>query len=132
MFNFDNKQELIEYRELALDETHPNLLNPQISTTDYDDFREPWIDQDKRIGNYLSNKKFTWEVEDGNITIIQKIYFRPNGEMKYYFFKVLDPKVTKEKKDLFARLISDFSNTDRIDFKSDKSFAQCGKTMYVN
>ena len=131
-FNYDNKQELTEYRELNLDETHPNLLNPQISTSDYNSVIKSWKDLHQRIGNHLSNKKFTWEVEDSYINIVQKIYFKPNGEIKYIFFNVLNPNVTQEKKEQFAKLISDFANTNRIDFKLDKSFAQCGKIKYTN
>ncbi|SDB31472.1 hypothetical protein SAMN03097699_0654 [Flavobacteriaceae bacterium MAR_2010_188] len=132
IYNFDNKQELIEYNKMNLGESHPNLLNPQISKTDYDSVMESWTDLHQQIGNYLSENKFTWEVEDETITIVHKIYFEPNGEIENYFFNVLNQTVTKEKKEQFADLISDFAETNRIDFKRDKSFAQCGKTKYLN
>ncbi len=132
VFNSANEQELTEYIKLNLDESHPNLLNPQISKTDYNTVIESWTDLHQRIGNYLVENKFTWETKDEAISIVQKIYFDHNGEIENYFFNILNPNVTKEKKEQFAKLISEFAKTNRIDLKRDKSFAQCGKTKYLN
>ncbi len=132
VFNFDNKQELAEYNRINLDDTHPNLLNPQISKSDYNVVMESWTDLHQRIGAYLSKNEFNWEVKDSSISIVQKIYFNPNGEIENYFFNVLNENVTKEKKEQFADLISTFAKDNRIDFKRDENYAQCGKINYPN
>ena len=132
VFNFDNKQELSNYNNLNLDETHPNLLNPQISKSEYNSVMKSWIDLHQRIGKHLSENGFSWEVESSSITIVQKIYFNSNGEIQNYFFNVLNENVTKEKKKQFADLILSFSKNNGIEYKSEEKFAQCGKTKYLN
>ncbi|MBI6118595.1 hypothetical protein [Salegentibacter maritimus] len=131
-FNFDDKQELLEYRELALDKTHPNLLNPEISKSEYKKVRKSWVDLHQRVGAYLSENNFEWEVDDSTIAIVHKLYFNSNGEIENYFFNILNENVSEIKKKEFAKLIMEFSKTNRIDFKQEQDFAQCGKTKYVN
>ena len=131
VFNFQDKEESSEYKSLNLDESHPNLLDPQISS-DHDAVIKSWTDLHQRIGAFLSDNDFTWGVEDKTINILQKIYFEPNGKMKYYAFRVFNGNVMKEKQEQFADLIAEFAKTNRIDFQLDKSFAQCGKTKYMN
>jgi hypothetical protein len=132
VFNFDNKTELSQFNKLNLDETHPNLLNPQISKTDYNSVVKSWTGLHQNIGKYLSDKKFTWNAKDSTITIIQKFYFNKNGEIENYFFRIKNKEVSKEKKEQFANLISDFSKSNKIDFKKNECFAQCGKAKYLN
>ena len=91
-----------------------------------------WTDLHQSIGKYLSENEFKWEVKDSSITIVQKIYFNTNGEIENYFFNVLNKNVTKEKQEQFANLISSFAKGNKIQFKKDEKFAQCGKTKYLN
>ena len=132
VFNFDNKQELTKYNRMNLDDTHPNLLNPQISKSDYNVVMESWTDLHQRIGTYLYENGFNWDVEDSSIEMVQKIYFNKNGEIENYFFNVLNENVTEEKKEQFANLISDFAKDNSIEIERDGNFAQCGKTRYLN
>ncbi len=132
VYDFNNKQELAEYEALNLDKSHPNLLNPQISKADYDTVIASWTNLHQEIGTYLSENDFSWEVEDSTISIVQKIYFKPNGHIKHYFFRVLNENVPGEKKERYADLIKEFAKTHRIDYQLDQSFAQCGKTKYMN
>ena len=132
VFNFQDKEEFTAYQSLNLDESYPNLLDPQISKSDHNAVIESWSDFHQRIGTFLSDNEFTWGVEDKSISIVQKIYFEPNGRIKYYFFRVLNENVTNEKLGQFANLIAEFAETNRIDFQTDTSFAQCGKTKYMN
>lgn len=132
VFDFDNKEELSAYTKLNLDKTHPNLLNPQISKSDYNSVVKSWTDLHQRIGGFLSENNFDWGVKDSTITIVQKIYFKPNGEIKNYFFNILNKNLTKEKREQFSNLITNFAKQHSIKFQSDESFAQCGKTKYVN
>jgi len=132
VFNFDNKIELYEYNKLKLNETHPNLLNPEISKSEYSTIAQSWINLNQNIGKYLSNKKFTWGVKDSTITVIQKFYFNKEGEITNYFFRLKNKNISKEKKEQFANLISDFAKDNKINLKKDKSFAQCGNAKYIN
>ncbi len=132
IFNFDNKQDVALYKELQLDSTHPNLLNPQISKDDYLSVRASWAGLHQSIGTYLSEKDFSWEVEDSVITIVQKFYFHPDGGIKSYFFNIRNESVTSQKKKEFGDLITNFSKDHTIDLSRDHNFAQCGKTKYFN
>ncbi|MBZ9728588.1 hypothetical protein LB467_02720 [Salegentibacter sp. JZCK2] len=131
-FNFDNKRELSEYKKLELDKTHPNLLNPAISKSEYKLVVQSWTELHQKIGDYLSEHDFNWEIEDTAVSIVHKIYFKPNGEIENYFFNVLNENVSKQKKKQFASLVSDFARDNHIEFKKDEGFAQCGKTRYFN
>ena len=132
VFNFDNSQQLTQYNRMNLDDTHPNLLNPQISKNDHNLVMETWKDLHQRIGVYLYENGFNWDVEDSSIEMVQKIYFNKNGEIENYFFNVLNENVTEEKKEQFANLISDFAKDNSIEIERDGNFAQCGKTRYLN
>lgn len=132
IFNFDNKQDVASYKELQLDSTHPNLLNPQISKDDYLTVRESWAGLHQNIGSYLSKKDFSWDVEDSVITIVQKFYFYPDGGIKSYFFNIRNESVTTQKKKEFGDLIANFSKEHTIDLSRNHDFAQCGKTKYFN
>jgi len=132
VFNFDNKQQLAKYNRMNLDNTHPNLINPQISKSDHNLVMETWKDLHQRIGLYLYENGFNWGVEDSSIEMVRKIYFNKNGEIENYFFNVLNENVTEEKKELFANLISDFAKDNSIEIERDGNFAQCGKTRYLN
>lgn len=39
---FYNKQEVAEVKTMKLDESHPNMLNPEISKSDYKAVTESW------------------------------------------------------------------------------------------
>ncbi|MCG9970965.1 hypothetical protein [Christiangramia crocea] len=132
VYNIDNTKDRAEYARLDLDSTHPNLLNPQISQSDYNEVIKSWTDLHQRIGKYLADNEFKWEVEDSTITIVQKIYFKPDGEIKNYFFKIQNDEVTREKKEQFGSLLLSFARKNRISFQKEEQFAQCGKTRYYN
>ena len=132
VYNYDNEQDLIQYNTLDLDQSHPNVLNPQISKADYDSVTKSWTALHQNIGAYLAKRDFNWDVEDETIMIVQKIYFEPNGSIKHFFFKILNPNVAFHKKEQFGRLISTFSKSNGINFQLDNRFAQCGKTQYSN
>lgn len=132
VFNNDNEQQLTEYNKLNLDDTHPNLLNPQISKSDHSLVMKSWTNLHQKIGSHLSENKFNWEVKDSAISVVQKIYFTPQGAIENYFFKVLNKTVRIEKKEEYANLISSFAKNNRIEYKKDSNFAQCGKTKYLN
>lgn len=132
VFNYDDSEQLAAYNKLNLDETHANLLNPQISKDDFSTVRTSWIDLHQKIGKHLSENNFHWGVKDSTITIVQKIYFNPKGDIENYFFNVLNDNVSKEKKEQFADLILTFAKNNQIGIKRDENFAQCGKTRYLN
>lgn len=72
IFNYDNKHDLLEYNKLKLDESHPNLLNPNVSKSDYNLVKKSWISLHQNIGEYLSDNEFKWGVKDSSITIFHK------------------------------------------------------------
>ncbi len=132
VFNFDDQRQLSAYTSLDLDASYPNLLNPEISVTDYKTVLKSWTELHQEIDAYLRRNNFSWGVEDESISILQKIYFEPDGDIDYYFFRVLNPRVSPEKKEQFADLLAEFAQSHQIDLKRDQIFAQCGKTKYPN
>jgi hypothetical protein len=130
VFNFSNKTELAEYGSLNPDETHDNLQNPQISKADYEKVVQSWTDLHQKIGSHLSKNNFEWDTADSTISIVHKIYFQPSGEIKYHFFKILTPDVSKENSEEFSSLLSSFAGDYKMNLTRETSFAQCGKARY--
>lgn len=98
MFNLNNEGERAQYERLDLDASHPNLLDPKNSLDQHAEAIQSWSDLHQRIGGYLQEKGFDWGVEDSSISIIQKIYFKPDGQVHTYFYGVLNDKVSDEKR----------------------------------
>ena len=130
IYDFDNNDLRAEYTKLGLDSTHANLLNPRISQTDFDQIMKTWTDLHENIVEHLDRNGFTWQTKERNIEIPHKFYFEPNGKIKSYFFRVYNEDATPAKRREYARLISGFAKSQRIEFKSTTQFAQCGKTKY--
>ncbi|PRP67368.1 hypothetical protein [Nonlabens agnitus] len=132
VYNFDDEQQLNQYRKLKLDETHPNLLNPEISNSDYDDVKAAWVDLHQNIGDFMDENDFQWQTTDSTITVVHKFYFDSEGNIENYFFNVINESISFENKEQFSNLISNFAIINSISYQSDGKFAQCGKTRYLN
>lgn len=132
IFNLDKLGKVGLDKMYQLDETHPNMLEPRNSKDENDKVAVSWSTLHQNIGNFLAKNNFSWEVEDPSISIMQKIYFDPNGNFKQYFFKIKNPSVTEEKKDEFANLMVEFAKTNKVDYSMDKAIARCGPTRYKN
>lgn len=132
VFNGSIEEDLTHYVQLNLDETHPNLLDPKVARDDHENVISSWSELHQNIGRYLEKNDFSWEVEDESITLFQKIYFNPKGEITYYFFNIQNPSISLEKKEEFGKLISDYIGENGIDYQRTEQFAQCGKTRYAN
>ena len=132
VYNFHDKEQLEAYTALNLDDTHPNLLNPQVSQDEISKVIGTWSDLHQRVGKHLAEHNFSWGVEDSSIAIVQKIYFKPDGEVTHYFFNVLNKSVSKKKKEEFSNLLKSFASENKINITREEQFAQCGKTRYMN
>lgn len=131
-FDFKNEEDMSRYKILSLDESHPNMLSPDISKNEIEVVRKSWIDLHQRIGNYLENNDFDWGSNDAKIIIWHKFYFEPTGKIKAYFFRIVNNSVTESKRAEYEQLIIAFAKVEKIDFKKEFQFAQCGKTNYMN
>ncbi|MGB0346143.1 MAG: hypothetical protein ACPGGA_01585 [Balneolaceae bacterium] len=133
IFDFAVAEELQAYDNLNLDATHANLLDPSASEQDINEVLASWSDFHQRIGQHLADNEFSWNIEADDIQVIHKVYFDPSGQVTNYFFRVISSQVSEETRNEYARLISDFIETERIDYTMSTQFAQCGKTrMAVN
>lgn len=132
IYNFSRVGDLEKFNALKLDDSYPNLLNPNISKDDYEKVSQSWIDLNQRIGAYLSDNDFTWGISDSTISIVQKFYFEPDGTINSYFFNIRNESVTYEKKELYGEMILKFASENKIDYSMNDIFAQCGKTRYIN
>lgn len=132
IYNFDDQSQLATYSALDLDATHPNMLNPSNSGEDNEIILQSWTELHQDVASFLSEKNFSWNVPDERITILHKIYFNPDGSIKSYFFRTITNGISKETKDQYANLFSEFANSHTIDYSSSMPFAQCGKSVYPN
>ncbi len=130
VFNAALKEDVVSYKRLNLDDTHPNLLDPSIAKEDHQKFIASWTDLHKSIGDYLEQENFSWGNESKSVSIWQKIYFNPNGKVTHYFYNINDPKISLEKKAEFGRLVSDYVSGFGLSITRPEQFAQCGKTRY--
>ncbi|MCX2718030.1 hypothetical protein [Lentiprolixibacter aurantiacus] len=132
IYDFANEADKNKFDKLNLDETHPNLLSPQISTTDFDQIMESWTELHQEIGKYLNANDFDWQVDDHNINILHKFYFDPNGKIKSYFFRILNNEVSYSKRKEYAGLVLAFARDYQLPLNRDAQYAQCGKTRYMS
>jgi hypothetical protein len=107
-------------------------LNPKISKSNYNAVVTSWTDLHQNIGVYLADKDFNWNTNDSIISIVHKFYFKPNGEIKNYFYTILNASITDEKKSQFGDLIESYAMEHKIMITREGDFAQCGKTKYMN
>ncbi|MCC1484532.1 hypothetical protein [Winogradskyella immobilis] len=132
IYNFADKENFNAFNRLELDKTHPNLLNPQVSKSNYNDIRTSWTKLHQDIGNYISKNDFDWNTNDSIINIVHKFYFKPNGSISHYFYNIRNSNISDETKSEYGKLLQQFSNTNKISITRGSTFAQCGKTKYLN
>lgn len=128
IFRFSDSEALRTYEGLQLDASHPNLMNPQISDTDYDTVIHEWTQLHQALGQQLASEDFNWGVTDSTVKIVHKIYFNPEGKITHYFFRVLHPTMADSTKVQLAKVIQAFANNYSIGINRNERFAQCGKS----
>lgn len=119
------------YDKLDLDDSHPNLLNPQLSDDGYDVISKAWTNLHQAIGNHLDYNDFDWQIEAESISILHKFYFKESGQIKDYAFRIINNKVSDEVRSEYGKLIQEFANDFIMDLDRDAQYAQCGKTKYM-
>jgi len=131
--NFDNKIAFNDLLALNLDSTYLNLLDPGYSNeSEYKTIIKSWTDFHQKVSQFMEEESFKWEVTDSTISIVNRIYFDKNGNIDYYFFRVLTPSITTEKRAKFEKVLQKFSENTKIGLSRESPFAQCGKTKYLN
>jgi hypothetical protein len=131
--NFDNSKELKAFRELNLDSTYVNLLDPRnTSESEYKSVMHSWSEFHQNIAEFIEQENFQWEVPDSTISIVNRIYFNKNGTIDYYGFKILNPSISAEKRNEYEIVLQKFSEHIHLDLLRDEKYAQCGKIKYVN
>ncbi|MDB4158058.1 hypothetical protein N9609_01060 [bacterium] len=131
--NANDKIAFAEFRELNLDSTYTNLLDPRnVTESEYKIVTESWSEFHKKVSKFIKEENFKWEVPDSTISIVNRIYFDKNGTIDYYGFKILNPSISAEKNEEFKKVLEKFSKEIKLELKRDKQYAQCGKTKYLN
>lgn len=130
---FHDKIAFNDFKKLLLDETHKNLLNPNVSNKEeYPTIINSWKNFHGKVNAILKDNRFTWNVPDSTITVVNKIYFNANGEVNHFFVNIRNKNIDKETKDLYVQLLTDNLKELSIDLKREEQFAQCGKVKYQN
>ncbi|MCP9198775.1 hypothetical protein MKO06_02575 [Gramella sp. GC03-9] len=132
VYDFDSEPEILKSKAPQLDNAHPNLLNPQISKTEYETVMESWTKLHQEMASFLKAKDFEWETEDEQILIVHKFYFDADGNIHTYVFNLLNEDIDEQQRQTYSNLVSEFAETYSIGLKRDKQFAQCGKTRQMN
>lgn len=128
-----NKIALNEIRELYLDSTYTNLLDPRnVTESEYKDVTKSWSEFHKKVSKFIKEENFKWGVPDSMITIANRIYFDKNGTIDYYTFKIRNKSVSAEKSAEYEKVLQKFSKEVKLDLKRDKNYAQCGNIKYAN
>ncbi len=128
-----NKIALKEIRELYLDSTYTNLLDPRnVTESEYKDVTKSWTEFHKKVLKFIEEEDFKWDVPDSMITIANRIYFDKNGTIDYYTFKIRNPSISAEKSAEYEKVLQKFCKEITLDLKRNENFAQCGNIKYVN
>ena len=130
IYNFHNSEEMDEFRRLNLDESHENLLNPNVSKDSINQVIESWTALHQAIGKHLKSTDFNWQIEVENISIVHRIYFHNDGKIKTHFFRVLTPELPKEVTQAFSDQLQVFDKSYQLNITRENDFAQCGKVRY--
>lgn len=131
IFNVADEASRVEFGKLALDETHQNLLNPSISKDRFNDVYKSWTSLHQNLHNYLVKNNFDWGVADENIKIFNRIYFKKDGTVKTYVYRIY-AKITDDKAKEYERLMKGFLGEEQISLTRGTDFAQCGKMSLPN
>ena len=131
IFNVADPSKMAEFGKLKLDETHENLLNPTISKDNFDVVYKSWVDLHQNLNSYLVKNGFNWGISDEKIKIFNRIYFKKNGEIKTYVYRIYN-EITQEKAAEYGVLIEKFLEKEQISLTRGTDFAQCGKMSLPN
>ena len=131
--SFDNELAFTEFREMNLDSTYTNLLNPRnVTESEYKDVTESWSKFHKKVSKFIKEENFKWEVNDSTISVANRIYFDKKGTVDYYSFRILNPSISADKRAEYEKLLQKFSKEIKLDLKRNEQYAQCGKIKYLN
>ena len=131
IFNVADTIERAEFGRLALDETHLNLLNPSISKDSFNVVYKSWAKLHQNVHAYLESNDFDWGIADEKIKIFNRIYFKKDGSIKTYVYRIYNT-ITEEKAKEYGKLMKEFLKEEQISITRGTDFAQCGKMSLPN
>ena len=133
VINIENKAEFNTALLHELDSIYPNLLDPRnVSENEMEEVRASWVNLHQHMQTFLAENNFDWGVNDSLISIVNRIYFSPDGEIEYYLFGIQNENVAEEKKNAYKKILESFSAKKEINLERRRRFAQCGKIYYKN
>lgn len=117
----------------TLDSLYPGALNGQDSTKSIfyqqeEEYLNAWKGMLQSLGNYLHQNgfDFTQPTKGSN-----RIYFRPDGHIDYYFYKFKPDQLTEEQIARFNTLLQLFIEEYQFTLKASRTFAQCGGFTFM-
>lgn len=133
VIDIDNPASVKNMQRKDFDSLYLNLLDPEnVSEEEYEEVVKSWSKLHNKISKYMKSENFHWNVSDSAIKVSNRIYFDEDGTIDYYFFRVINPDVTSEKKTEYVKLLKKFSEHEKIGFKRDFKYGQCGNIQYQN
>jgi hypothetical protein len=114
-----------------LDATHVNLLNPNVSDSNFKEVLNSWTQLHQELNSFLKGRKFRWETKSKKIKMFNRFYFDNEGNISVYAFRFFN-KISPQKENEFLNLMKDFTKNHKIRIKRREKFAQCGKIALPN
>lgn len=131
VFSLANDEDKKKFGALKLDETHENMLDRNAAKESFDVAMDSWVDIHTRLNTHLMNEKFDWGIKDERIKIFNKIYFKADGQVKYYVYRIY-ANVEPDKIAAYGKIANDFFTNQKIKLVRDVDFAQCGRASLMN
>lgn len=130
---FHDRTNFEKFKELKLDDSYVNLLNPMFSKKEeFKDVLKSWGDFHNKVNEVLVANDFSWEIPDSSITVVNRIYFNKDGGVNYFLVNVRNDNVSDEVKNKYITLLNTHLDELSIELKREDKFAQCGKVKYKN
>jgi len=115
----------------SLNESCPDLMNPQYLLKDREAILESWTALNQNIGQQLVDEGFKWDSSpSGKVKIYHRFYFHKDGSIHRYYFNILDTTVSKEKRVAYATQVGSILKNYDLGIQRDSAFAQCGKMAF--
>ncbi len=125
------EQDRKTYSRLNLDDTCPNLLDPNISKDEIAKVKAAWFDLNKSLGSFLSENDFNWDTTGTKVNIWHKFYFNKDGTLKAYLFKFRDKSINEKTRASYKKFIKEFGSTYKLPLTKESTFAQCGSGIFA-
>ncbi|WP_196886481.1 hypothetical protein [Aureivirga sp. CE67] len=118
------------FRSTNPDSLYTSVFKDDFSEEDKNQFINSWTNFIKSIGDYKSKEEHTWETQDSLVKVTSKVYFKKNGEVDYFTYKIRNKNISDKDKKYLEETLSDFVKHEKLDYANASKFSQCGSLSF--